>query len=202
MRKMFVLLCGFPLQNPYVQFTHEINVMKGHTTKYLTSTTQHWQVIKKERLSNCHSQEEPKKTWTIYTIDMTHHCWCLPWSLVWDCCCCCSVTQSCLTLCDPTDYSTPGFPVLHYLPDFAHTHVHWVSDAIQPSHPLLSLSSPAFSLSQSQVLFNESALHIRGPKYWSFSFSISPFNEHPGLISFRMDWFDLLAVQMTFRSLI
>ena len=63
MRRVLVLLCDFPPENPYVQFTHEINIMKGHTTTYLTSTTHHWQVIKKERQSNCHSQEEPKKTW-------------------------------------------------------------------------------------------------------------------------------------------
>ena len=75
------------------------------------------------------------------------------------------------------------------------THVHWVSDAIQPSHPLLSPSPPAPNPSQGQGLFNESALLIRWPKYWSFSFNISPSNEHPRLISFRMDWLDLLAVQ-------
>ena len=79
------------------------------------------------------------------------------------------------------------------------THVHWVGDAIQPSHPLSSPSPPAFNHSQHQSLFNESVLHMRWPKYWSFSFSISAFNEYSGLISFRMDWLDLLAVQGTHR---
>ena len=80
------------------------------------------------------------------------------------------------------------------------THVHWVSDAIQTSHPLSSPSPPALNLSQHRVFSNESVLHIRWPKYWSFSFNISPSNEHPGLISFRMDWLDLLAVQGTPNS--
>ena len=87
-------------------------------------------------------------------------------------------------------------------PEFTQTHVHRVSDAIQPSHPLLPSSSPAPNPSQHQVFSNESALHMRWPKYWSFSFSISPSNEHPGMISFRMDWLDLLAVQGTLRSLL
>ena len=112
--------------------------------------------------------------------------------------CCCSVAQMCLTF---WDCSTPGFPVLHPLPEFAQTHVHWISDAIQPSHPLLSPSPPALNLSQ-HVISNESALHIRWPEYWSFSFSISPSNEYSGLISFRMDWFDLLAGQETLKSLL
>ena len=100
------------------------------------------------------------------------------------------------------DSSTPGFPVHHQLSEFTQTHVHRVSDAIQPSHPLLSPSPPAFNLSQHQGLFSELVPHIRWPKYWSFSFSISPSNEHPGLISFRMDWLDLLAVQGTLKSLL
>jgi len=104
------------------------------------------------------------------------------------------------TLCDPMDCSMLGFPVLYYLLEFLQTHVYWVGDAIQPSHPLLSPSPPAFS--RSQVFSNESALHIRWPKYWSFSFSISPSNECLGLISFRIDWFDLLAVQGTLKSLL
>ena len=79
--------------------------------------------------------------------------------------------------------------------------IHWVGDAIQPSHPLSSPSPPALNLSQHQGLLNESALHLRWPQYWSFSLSISPSNEHPGLISFRMDWLDLLAVQGTLTSL-
>ena len=98
--------------------------------------------------------------------------------------------------------STPGLSVHHQLPESTQTHVHRVGDAIQPSHPLSSPSSTALNLSQHQGLSNESALHIRWPKYWSFSFNISPFNEHPGLISFRMDWLDLLAVQGIFKSLL
>ena len=97
-----------------------------------------------------------------------------------------SVTQSCPTLCDPMDCSTPGLPVHHQLPELAQTHVHRVGDAIQPSYPLSSPSLPAFNLSQHQGFSNESVLHIRWPKYWSFSFSISPSNEYSGLISFRM----------------
>ena len=96
----------------------------------------------------------------------------------------------------------PGFPVHHQLLELAQTHVHQVGDAIQPSHPLLSPSSFAFNLSQHQVFSSESVLRIRWPKYWSFSFSISPSNEYSGLISFRMDWLDLLAVQGTLKSLL
>ena len=96
--------------------------------------------------------------------------------------------------------STPGFPVLLYLPEFTQTHVRWVGDAIQPSHPLLPLSPLALNLSQHQGLFHESALCIRWPEYWSFN--ISPFNEYSGLISLRIDWFALLAVQRTFKSLL
>ena len=114
-----------------------------------------------------------------------------------------SVTQSCPTLCDSTDCSTPGFPVHHQLPEFTQTHLHWVGDAIQPSHPLSSPSPPALNLFPSvRVFSNESALRMRWPKYWSFSFSISPSNEHSGVISFRMDWLDLLAVQGTLKSLL
>ena len=100
------------------------------------------------------------------------------------------------------DCSTPGFPVLHQLPEIAQTRVHQVGDAIQPSHLLSSPSPPAFSLSSVRVFSNESVLHIRWPKYWSFSFSISPSTEYSGLISFRRDWFDLLAVQGTLKSLL
>ena len=95
-----------------------------------------------------------------------------------------------------------GLPVHHQLPEFTETHVHRVSDAIQPSHPLPSPSPPACNPSQCQVFSNESTLRMRWPKYWSFSFSISPSNEHPGLISFRMDWLDLLAVQATLKNLL
>ena len=96
--------------------------------------------------------------------------------------------------------STPGLLVHHQLPEFTQTHVHWVSDAIQPSHPLLSPSPPAPIPPSFRVFSNESALHMRWPKYWSFSFSISPSKEHLGLISFRMDWLDLLAVQGNLKS--
>ena len=114
-----------------------------------------------------------------------------------------SVAQSCPTLCDPMNCSMPGLPVHHQLPEFTQTHVHRVSDAIQPSHPRSSPSPPAPNPSQSiRVFSNESALHIRWPKYWSFSFSTSPSNEHPGLIFFRMDWLDLLAVQGNLKSLL
>ena len=91
-----------------------------------------------------------------------------------------SVTLLCPTLCDPMDCSMPGFPVHHQLPELAQTHVHHVSDAIQPSHPLLSPSPPAFKLSQHQGLSNESVLSIRWPKCWSFSFSICSSNEYSG----------------------
>ena len=109
-------------------------------------------------------------------------------------CYCCSVAQSCPTLCDPMDCSILGFPVLHHLPELAQTHVHRVCDAIQPSHPLSSPSPPAFNLFQHQVFSNESALCIRWPKYWSFSFSISPSNEYSGLISFRIDSLALIYI--------
>ena len=101
-----------------------------------------------------------------------------------------SVTQSCLTLCDPMNHSTPGLPVHHYLPEITHTHIHRVSDAIQPSHPWSSLLLLPSIFPSIRVFSNESALRIRWPKYWSFGFNISPSNEHPGLISFRMDWLD------------
>ena len=116
--------------------------------------------------------------------------------------CCCLVAKSCPTLCDPMDCSTPVFPVHHHLLEFVQALVHWVSDAIQPSHPL---SSPSLLLSVSlsiRVLSSESVLRIRWPKYWGFSFSISPSSEYSGLISFRIDWFDLLAVQVTHKSLL
>ena len=104
-----------------------------------------------------------------------------------------SFAQSCLTFCDPMDGSTPGFPVHHQLLERAQTHVHQVGDAIQPSHSLLSpylLLSIFLSI---RVFSSESVLPIRWPKYWNFSFSISPPNDHSGLISFRIEWFDFLA---------
>ena len=110
-----------------------------------------------------------------------------------------SVAQSCLTLCDPMNCSTPSFPVHHQLPELAQTHVHLVSDAIQPSHPLSS-PSPGFSLSQDQSLFQGVSSSHRWPKFWSFSLRISPSSEYSGLISFRIDWFDLLSGQGTLKS--
>ena len=113
-----------------------------------------------------------------------------------------SVTQLCPTLGDPMSCSMPGSPVHHQLLELSPTHVHWVSEAIQPSqlcHHFLLLPSVFASI---RVFSNESVLHIRWPKYWSFSFSISISNEYLGLISFRIDWFDLLAVQGTLKSLL
>ena len=98
------------------------------------------------------------------------------------------------------DCSTPGFTVHHQLPEFAQTHVHQVGDAIQPSHPLSSLFLLPPIPPTIRVFSNESTLCMRWPKYWSFSFSISLSNEHPGPIFFRMDWLDLLAVQGILRS--
>ena len=97
------------------------------------------------------------------------------------------------------DCSTSGFPVLHHLPECAQTHVHWIDDAIQPSHPFFLLPLIFLSI---RVFSSELVLHIRWPNYWSFSFSISPSNEYSGLISFRIAWFNLLAVQWTLRSLL
>ena len=107
------------------------------------------------------------------------------------------------------DCSMSGLPVDHQLPEFTQTHVHWVGDAIQPSHPLSSLSPPTFSLScllppsvfpSIRIFSNESALRIMWPRYWSFSFNISPSNEYSGLNSFRMNWLDFLAIEGTLKS--
>ena len=100
------------------------------------------------------------------------------------------------------NHSTPGLPVYHQLPEFTPTHVHWVSDVIQPFRPLSSPSSPAPIPSRIRVFSNESTLCMLWPKYWSFSFSISASKEYRGLISFRMDWLDLLAVQGILKSLL
>ena len=114
-----------------------------------------------------------------------------------------SVTPSWPTLCNPMNsLSTSGRPAQHQLLEFTQTCVHRVSDVIQPSHPLSSPSPPAPNPSRIRVFSSESAVHMRWPKYWSFRFSISPSNEHPGLTSFRMDWLDLLAVQGTLKSLL
>ena len=109
------------------------------------------------------------------------------------------VTQLCPTLCNPMYCSMPGFPVHHQLPEPTQTRGHRVSDAIQPSHPLLS---PPSIFPNIRVFLNESVLCMRWPKYWSLSYNISPSNEYSGLISFRMDWLDLLAVQGTLKSLL
>ena len=101
----------------------------------------------------------------------------------------------------PMDCNTPGFPVHHQLPELAFENVHQVGDAIKASHPLSSILLPSVFTSI-KVFSSESVLHIRRPKYWSFSFSISSSNEYSGLISFRIDWFDLLAVQGTLKSLL
>ena len=98
--------------------------------------------------------------------------------------------------------STPGLPVHHHLLEVTQTHVHWVGDAIQPSHPLSSPSLPTPNPSQHEGLFNESTLHMRWPKYWSFSFNISLSSEHSGLISFRIDWFEFPEVQGILKSLL
>ena len=113
-----------------------------------------------------------------------------------------SVAQSCLILCDPMNRSMLGLPVYHQFPEFTQTHAHRVDDVIQPSHPLSSLLLLPPIPPSIRVFANESTLSMRWPKYWSFSFSISPSNEHPGLISFRMEWLDLLAVQGTLKSLL
>ena len=113
-----------------------------------------------------------------------------------------SVAQLYLTLCDPMNCSTPGLPVHHQLPEFIRLRS---IESMMPSSPLI-LCRPLLLLPpippSIRVFSNESTLHVRWPKYWSFSFSISPSNEHPGLISFRMDWLDLLAIQGTLKSLL
>ena len=113
-----------------------------------------------------------------------------------------SVVQLCPTLCNPMDCSMPGLPVHHQLPELAQTQVHWTSDAIQPSHPLYPLLLLPSIFAGMKVFSNESVLRIRWPEYWSFSFSISLSNEHSGLISFRIYWLDLLAVQGMLKSLL
>ena len=115
---------------------------------------------------------------------------------------CCLVANSCPTLCDPMNCNIPGFPVHHYPLEFAQTHVHWVDDAFQPSHHLSPLFLPPSIFPSIRVFSNESALCIRWPKYWRFSFSISPSKEYSGLISFRIDWLYLLVIQETLKSLL
>ena len=112
------------------------------------------------------------------------------------------VAQLCPTFCDPMDCNTPGLPVHHQLPKLTHIYVHWVGDAIQPSHPQLSPSPPAFNLSQHQGLFQWVSSSHQVAKGLEFQFNISPSNEYSGLISLRMDWLAFLAVQGTLRSLL
>ena len=112
------------------------------------------------------------------------------------------MAQSCLTLCDPVDYRTPGLPVHHQIPELIQTHVH---ELVMPSNHLFlcgPLLLPPSIFPSIRVFSNKSALHIRWPKYWSLSFGISPSNEYSGLISFRMDWLDPLSVQGTLKSLL
>ena len=111
--------------------------------------------------------------------------------------CCSSVAQSCPTHWDPKYCSMQGFTVLHHLPVLVQTHVHWVSDAIQPSHPLSSPSALASIFPSIRVFSNELALHIRWPKYWSFSFSTNPSNEYSGLISLKIDRFALWSKRLS-----
>ena len=113
-----------------------------------------------------------------------------------------SVAQLCLTLCNPMNHSTPGLPVYHQLLESTQTHVHWVGDTIQPSHPLSSPSPPTLNLSQHQGLFKWVSSSHQVAKVLELHFSISPSNEDSGLISSRIDWFDLLAVQGTLKSLL
>ena len=122
-------------------------------------------------------------------------------SIIWKCCC--SVAKSYLSLCKLMDCGTPGSSVFHYLLEFVQIHVHWVGDTIQPSHPLSTPSLPSFNLSQYQGLFQWVSSSHQVAKVLKLQlFSISPSNEYSGLISFRIDWFDLLAVQGTLKSLL
>ena len=113
-----------------------------------------------------------------------------------------SFAHSCPTLCNPMDCSTLGLPVHHQLLEFTQTHPHWVGDAMQPSHPVLSPSPPTFNLSQHQGLFQWVCSSHQVAKALEFQFNISSSNEHSGLISFRMDWLDLFEVQETLKSLL
>ena len=121
-------------------------------------------------------------------------------------CCCCSVTQLCSTFCDPMECSTPGFPVLHRLPEFPLVHVHCISDTIQPSHPLPPSSPSALNLSQHRGIFQWVGCSHQMIKTleWrlEWRFNVSPSNQYSGLISLKIDWFDLLVIQRTFRGLL
>ena len=146
-----------------------------------------------------------KPAWTSGSSRFTY-CWSLAWRILSITLLACvqfsSLAQSCQTLYDPINCSTPGLPVHHQLLELTQTHVHRVGDVIQPSHPLSSPSPPAPIPLSIRVFSSESTLHMRWPKYWSFSFRISPSKELPGLISFRMNWLDVLAVQGTLKSLL
>ena len=142
-----------------------------------------------KRMKYCHLQQH-EWTWSLFyqvKSDKDKYLSLIFHMILLICSGCCSVAQSCLTLCNPMDCSIPGFPVLYHLLKLAQTHVHWVGDAIQPTHLLSFPFLPAFNLSQHQGFSNESAFSIRWPKYWNFSFSISPSNEYLGLISSRID---------------
>ena len=121
-------------------------------------------------------------------------------SEIYETVCYCSVSKLCPSLCNPID--KPAFSVFHYLLEFSQTHVHWVGDDIQPSHPMLPLYPPALNLSQNQSLFQWVSSSHQVAKYWSFRFIISSLNEYSGLICFRTNWFDLVAVQGTLRCLL
>ena len=136
--------------------------------------------------------------WHAYELTCS---WCYSsddWVIIFICCCS-SVAQLGPTLCSPMDCSIQVFPVLHHLLELTQTHVHWVTDAIQASHPLSSPSPPAFHPSQCQGLFQWVSSLLQVVKVLELHFSISPFNEHSRLISFRTDWFDLIAVQGTVK---
>ena len=116
-------------------------------------------------------------------------------------CSCCSTTHSCPTLCNPVDCGTQGFPVHHHLLELAQTHIHWVSDAIQLSHPLMSLSPPAFYVSEHHSLFHWVSSFHQVARVLELQLQHQFFQQYSELISFRVDWFDLVAVQGTLKSL-
>ena len=150
------------------------------------------------KYQNLLSRDQERKKHSMMVKNMLLcSCLCVPWTSSVS-----SVTQWCLTLYNPLDCITPGFPVLYQLLKLVQTLVHWVGDTIQPSYPLLTLLLLPSVFPRIRVFSNESIHRIRWPKYWGFSFSISPSNEYSRLISFRMDWLDLLAVQGTLKSLL
>ena len=141
------------------------------------------------------SEPEISDLWQFKKSEISHSIYFLEFTFLWlqvlHTLCCCSVAKSCPTLYDPMDCSMPGFSVLHYLPEFVQTHVHWVRDAIQASHLLLPPSPPSIFPSIRDFK-NGSALCLRWPKYWSFSLSISPSNDYSELISFELTgWISL-----------